>query len=508
LTLPTLFHISLIDDRYLRAEKTFTKISLFEQRVRPGGIWNYTPHQQTEDLFTVPQTNPHGKNQDPIWVEKGNSPRPADDINGANGANGANKIPSFLSPMYETLETNIPRGLMGFSDLDWPSDSQLFPTHETVLRYIEDYSADVQDIVQYSTQVTDISATDNRIDGTWRVTTRDLLNNESTTAEFDAVIVANGHFITPYIPPIPGLSEWSTAYPSAISHSKYYRRATDFAGKKVVVIGNSASGSDISMQISAVSLSPLLWSSKSANLFSNAASSTSARRAVPQIAAFLPESRGVRFVDGSEEHEIDAVVFATGYFYSLPFLSNVSPALISDGSHVQHTYQHIFYHPRPTLAFLALPQRVIPFPVAEAQAAAVARVFSGRLLLPSESEMRAAEKAVKDTTSNPRDFHLLPFPRDGEYINSLAAWCRSAAVVEGLDNGGKGKFPPEWGPWAFWCRENFPAIRRAFGELGEKRKTVRKLEEVGFVWEGESKGEVSRENMEVNHGDRLVEVPS
>jgi cation diffusion facilitator CzcD-associated flavoprotein CzcO len=497
--------LALTNNRYLRAEKKFNKITLFEQRVRPGGIWNYTPQQQTEDLFTVPQTNPHGKNQEPAWIEKCSSPRSAGNV---NADNGANKAPSFLSPMYETLETNIPRGLMGFSDLDWPSDSQLFPTHETVLQYIEDYSADVQDIVRYSTQVTDISATDDRIDGTWQVTTRDLHNNESTTAEFDAVIVANGHFITPYIPPIPGLSEWSTAHPSAVSHSKYYRRATDFQGKKVVVIGNSASGSDISMQISAVSLSPLLWSSKSANLFSSAASSTPARRSVPQIAAFLPESRGVRFVDGSEEHEIDSVVFATGYFYSLPFLSNLSPALISDGSHVQHTYQHIFYHPRPTLAFLALPQRVIPFPVAEAQAAAVARVFSGRLSLPSQSEMCAAEKAVLDTTANPRDFHLLPFPRDGEYINALAAWCRSATVVEGLENGGKGKCPPEWGPWAFWCRENFPAIRRAFVELGEKRKTVRKLEEVGFVWEGNSEVETSDENNEVDQVDRLVEVPA
>jgi cation diffusion facilitator CzcD-associated flavoprotein CzcO len=386
--------------------------------------------------------------------------------------------------VYEALETNIPRGLMGFSDLDWPADSQLFPTHETVLQYIEAYSADVQNLVQYSTQVTDIAAVDDRIDGAWRVTTRELHSNTLTTDVFDAVIVANGHFITPSIPPIPGLSEWSAAFPGAVSHSKYYRRAADFAGQKVVVIGNSASGSDISMQISAVSLSPLLWSSKSSNLFSNAASSTPSRRAVPQIAAFLQESRGVRFADGSEEHDIDAVVFATGYFYSLPFLSGVTPPLITDGSRVQHTYKHIFFHPRPTLAFLALPQRVIPFPVAEAQAAAVARVFSGRLSLPPQCEMRAAEKEVEDQVLNPRDFHLLPFPRDGEYINVLAAWCQHAAPRPGLDKEGQGKSPPEWGAWAFWCRENFPSIRRAFGELGAERKKARTLEDVGYHWEG------------------------
>jgi hypothetical protein len=202
----------------------------------------------------------------------------------------------------------------------------------------------------------------------------------------------------------------------------------------------------------------------------------------------------VRFADGTTAHDVDAIVFATGYFYSLPFLAHVAPPLIADGSHVQHTFQHIFFHPRPTLAFLALPQRVIPFPVAEAQAAAVARVFAGRLSLPSQDAMRAAEREIEDAAPNPRDFHLLPFPRDGEYINKLAAWCESAPVREGLEGDGRGKMPPRWGPWAFWCRENFPAIRRAFGELGEARKKVRSLREVGFVWEGEGeeKGEKSQ----------------
>jgi hypothetical protein len=40
-----------------------------------------------------------------------------------------------------------------------------------------------------------------------------------------------------------------------------------------------------------------------------------------------------------------------------------------------------------------------------------------------------------------------------------------------------------WGEWEFWCRENFPAIRQAFGKLGEKRLTTRTLEEVGFSFE-------------------------
>jgi hypothetical protein len=97
---------------------------------------------------------------------------------------------------------------MGFQDLDWPSDSQLFPTHETVLKYIDDYSADVQDLVRYCTQVIDVSPIDPKVASSpWKVTTRNLLTSEDTSEAYDAVIVANGHFIVPYIPPFEVLPQ-------------------------------------------------------------------------------------------------------------------------------------------------------------------------------------------------------------------------------------------------------------------------------------------------------------
>lgn len=456
--------------RYLRAEKAFDKIVLFEQRSRSGGIWNYTGHLRREDLFTVPQTNPLGKNQDPTWRE-----RPPDE-----GTDGAQKEPSFLSPIYDRLETNIPRGLMGFQDLDWPQDSQLFPRHETVLKYIQDYGREVQDLIRYETQVTNVEPTDGQ-DLRWKVHTRTIRTNTQQEEQYDAVIVANGHFIVPYLPDIPGIKAWDAKYPGAISHAKYYRNPEEFADKKVLVVGNSASGTDISSQIAQYARLPLLWSSKSSSMFNVRTSPTKHER--PPISNFLLSSRGVEFEDGSSEHDIDAIVFATGYFYSLPFLSDVEPKLITDGAHVNHTYHHLFYTPRPTLSFLALPQRVIPFPIAEAQSAVLARVYSGRLALPPLPVMQAWEDATKREMGDGRNFHLLPFPKDGHYLNMLADWAMSAEVREGLDNGGVGKKPPVWGPWEFWCREQFPKIRAAFGALGAKRAGVRTLEEVGFSYE-------------------------
>ncbi|KAF2124330.1 flavin-containing monooxygenase [Dothidotthia symphoricarpi CBS 119687] len=457
--------------KYLRAEKAFSKIALFEQRPRDGGIWNYTADDRNEDLFTVPQTNPYGKNQDPIWKQA------------LANVNGASKGSTFVSPMYERLETNIPRGLMGFKDLDWPKDSPLFPKHQTVLRYIEDYGKDVEDTIRYSTQVTEVVPTSDDPGSAWSVTSRDLRTSTTTNETYDVVIVANGHFITPYIPDIPEIAKWNKTHPNLISHSKYYRRPEEFKGKKVIVVGNSASGADISNQIAEHCQLPLLWSSKSTNLFVSATPTDLRRRELPQITRFDPSTRGVKFSDGTFVHDVDAIVFATGYFYSLPFLSAVTPKLITDGSHVNHTYKHLFYVPKPTLSFLALPQRVIPFPVAEAQASVLARVYSGRISLPPLDEMQKWEDEQKAEAGDGRAFHLLHFPKDGQYINELSAWALSATTKAELDNDGKGMVPPVWGEWEFWCRENFPAIRQAFSKLGEKRADCRTLDEVGFSFE-------------------------
>lgn len=475
--------------KYLLAEKAFDKIVLYEQRSRSGGIWNYTADHIDEDLFTIPQTDPRGKNQDPIWTQQ-----PSLGNGNANGSSEWRKDLKFVSPMYEKLETNIPRGLMGFKDLDWPKDSQLFPTHGTVLKYIDDYGKDVQHLVHYRTQVVNAEPTSCAPNSSWRVKLRKLDSGEEHESEFDALIVANGHFIVPFVPDIASIREWNAKHPGGLSHSKYYRKPENYRGQKVIVVGNSASGADISAQIASQCQKPLLWSSKSVSLFTAThGSGDSKRKEVPPIKRFIVESRGVEFEDGTIESDIDAVIFATGYFYSFPFLENVKPALIKDGSHVQHTYKHLFYVPQPTLTFLALNQRVIPFPQAEAQASVVARVYSGRLSLPPYSDMRKWEEDIIAEVGDGRNFHLLPFPKDGNYMNALSNWALSAPPKEGLDNDGIGKIPPIWGEWEFWCRENFPAIRRAFGELGEKRHQIKSVEEVGFSFENFKKEKAKSE---------------
>ena len=54
---------------------------------------------------------------------------------------------------------------------------------------------------------------------TWRVETADIKTGERTKSDYDAVVVASGHFGAPKIPPIKGLEAWAEKYPGTISHS-------------------------------------------------------------------------------------------------------------------------------------------------------------------------------------------------------------------------------------------------------------------------------------------------
>ncbi|KAK5114072.1 hypothetical protein LTR85_010378 [Meristemomyces frigidus] len=490
---------TIVLPRYLLAERAFSRITVFEQRSTVGGIWNYMPLPSSDPKdLAVPQTNPHAGKDEPIWRHSN-----AGKVLGQQEKEEA----AFMTPLYDRLETNIPRGLMGFSDLAWPEDCQLFPKHEAVLEYIERYAEDVRHLIRFSTQVLDVRLEPG---GGWKVktqcVTRDGLG-EIEEHDFDAVVVASGHFNVPYIPQVPGIEDWSQAYSGSISHSKFYRKPEDYAGKKVIVVGNSASGIDIGAQIQEVCKSPLLMSSKSEPSLINDA--TASKLDKPPIAEFITKDRRVRFEDGSVESGVDAVLYCTGYFYSFPFLESLEPPVITTGERVENLYLHIFYQANPSLAFPVLSQKIIPFPLAEAQGAAIARVFSGRLSLPTESEMKTWEYGVKHEMGSGREFHVLTFPRDADYINMLHDWSLSAnhkqghahhgnGAVNGEDQavaGRIGKEPPYWGEKEYWTRERFPAIKKAFQQFGEERHSKRTLEDVGFSFEewkkekqGQSKG--------------------
>lgn len=249
------------------------------------------------------------------------------------------------------------------------------------------------------------------------------------------------------------------------------------------MVGNSASGIDVSVQLSSVAKLPVFVSEKEKPNPGQLVEEKAWAANVPEIVEFLPEQRGVRFANGRVENDIDAVIFCTGFHYSYPFLQSLNPPIVvPSGSHAAHLWEHILYTADPTLGFLSIPQRVVPFPIAEAQSAVIARIWSGRLAAPSRQEMDAWVENEHKLRGEGKAIHLMVFPTDVDYINRLYDYCTTATKAPelGLENDGEGKKPPYWGLDKRWVRERVPKIKIASRALGERRHEIKTLEDLGF----------------------------
>jgi len=463
--------------RYLIAEKAFSKIDIFEQGDNVGGIWNYSGTDYSIRV-PIPQTNPRygfGGNPDPQQLDESITTSSPTEPFGL----------AFETPLYDNLETNIPHFLMQYSDKAFPADAPLFPSCEMVLRYIEEYAEGVRHLIRFQTQVVDVRLCDgdSAESDKWSVTTRDLQSGKMNVGIYDAVMVANGHYTVPHVPDIKGVKEWNIAYPGAIIHSKAYRNPQSFRDKKVLLVGNSASGVDIGVQIGR-ECKLLLLSSRSESQFGQ--TTVNWKEDVPEVLEFLQAEtydRAVRLKDGRIEEGIDAVVFCTGYFFSLPFLESLKPQIVTDGLRVRDTYQHMFYIEHPTLAFPVLNCRIIPFTLAENQCAVIARIWSGRLSLPSKDEMRKWEQDQINQQGGGRKFHVLKFPLDAEMLHMLYEWAQSAKKIKHLENNGTGKMGKFWDKRESWMRSKLPEIKKAYAERGFRRFNIRSAEELGFAYE-------------------------
>ncbi|KAG6041234.1 hypothetical protein E4U41_005517 [Claviceps citrina] len=437
--------------KYLKAQGTYDKVTIFEQQAEVGGVWNY-------DLVVpapnpIPQTSPFYPPDKPARV-------------------GRDGIPIFPSPMYDDLHANVPKTLMKFSDLDFPPQSAVFPSRQDIQKYIVDYSQDVRDLIRFCFQVTRVQLRVEGDDDRWQLEARSTLDGgELLTETFDAVVVANGHYSTPFVPDIRNMARFHEAHPSVMMHSKNYHSADAFTDKKTVVVGNGPSGLDVAYQINRVSKGPTLLSVRHATPPEKL--QHTGCREIAEIAEFLVDERGVRLQDGTVEADVDAIVFCTGFRYSLPFLGDLEKQIITNGACVHGLYQHLFHIQHPTLVFPVLNMRVVPFPLSEAQAAVFAAVWSNDLPLPPKPDMvrwnREAEREAGDR------LHVLPHLKDGEYLNELHDWAVTAVRL--------GKKPPRWDDEDFWTRAIIPAAKVAFEDGGCQART---LAELGFrFWPSE-----------------------
>lgn len=341
------------------------------------------------------------------------------------------------SSVFETTHIISSKRLSEYSDFPMPAEYPDYPSHRQLLAYFESYARhfDLYPAIRFRTRVTKV---DPETSGGWRLTLGD-----GTTELFDHLLVASGHHWDPRMPEYPG------EYTGTLMHSHAFKSSEPFRAQRVLVIGGGNSACDIAVETGRVSAhtglstrrgyyivpkfmfglptdvlnARMLWLPRAIRnrihrLGWRLETGGMARYGLPEpghgildahptvnseLLYFLRhgtvhpypdvvrfEGKSVHFVDGRVE-PFDAVIAATGFRISLPFLDR---SLVDFSEGAVELYLRVFHPTLRQLYFIGLvqPQGCI-WPLAEAQAQVVAATIQGRVGLPVNLSERAREDA-------------------------------------------------------------------------------------------------------------------
>ena len=273
------------------------------------------------------------------------------------------------------------------------------------------------------------------------------------------------------VPEVKGLVAYMSKYPGKVVHSKTYRSPVVYTSKKVLIIGNSASGHDITTDLLSTAQLPVIQSRRSHSRWDG---STPPAGIVwkPVISEFHDDG-SISFSDGSvlNAPEVDTVIYATGYLPSYPFWNskkNGRDLWDYEKGKLTKSYLHTFSPDYPTLAIVGVP-RTLTFRSFEYQAIALARLFSKRSAkgLPSVTDQERWEK--KREKEERKKFHDIPW-EDGETLEWLGMLYEIAGLAQLT---GEGRNPPVLGKdlrWAIEHKRKYPEPGMEEGDMNSKDK--------------------------------------
>ena len=393
----------------------------------------------------------------------------------AVGGNWRYDNDSGLSAAYASLRTNSSRLRTEYPSFPMPESYGEFVHHADLAAYLDSYAEEF-DLVRRIRFRTTVERAEPQ-DGGWRV--RDSSGEERT---YGALVVATGHYWDPVVPELPG------SFAGEVLHSRAYRTPECFAGRRVAVVGASQSALDIAAEISGVAARTVLACRSGHHILpryldgrpldhadTSAANRapwrlvrTQLARAITRAGAWperggLPEpghplleetwpviateamtgalasgalvvkpalerldGDGARFADGSAE-PLDAILFATGYRISFPFLP---PALVRARGTEFPLYRRIASPHAVGLYFIGILE---PGPgllaVVEQQGEWLSALLTGRIELPPPARVwqaiGAGERRTRRRFSS-RGPHTIYCDRHA-YLRLLARDLRRSA---------------------------------------------------------------------------------
>ncbi|XP_015882028.3 flavin-containing monooxygenase FMO GS-OX5 isoform X1 [Ziziphus jujuba] len=358
------------------------RVVVFEKADRIGGLWYYDPRVESDPLGIDPNRE------------------------------------TVHSSLYLSLRTNLPRQMMSF--LDYPfakretGDPRAFPSHEEVLRFLDKFADDfgLIELVRFNSEVVRVERVEEK-ENEWSVEWRTRGSDSVSREVFDAVVVCTGNQSEPQLTAVAGIEKW----PGYQIHSHNYRVPEPFKDQIVVIIGYGPSGYEISRGI-ATEAKQVHIATKIPNVRVTQLENHK-NIWLHMMIEHVCEDGKVVFQDGSFVYA-DTILYCTGYNYRYPFLETNGIVTVEE-NRVGPLFKHVF-PPRlaPWLSFIGVAYKDIGFPLRDLQSKWVARVLSGKVLLPNEEEMAAStEEHYRQMEENgvPKRFTHALYPNGNEYHN-------------------------------------------------------------------------------------------
>jgi len=276
------------------------------------------------------------------------------------GGNWAYTDDPARASVHDCTRTISSRRLSAYPDFPMPAGYPEFPSHRQMLAYFTAYARHFE-LLPYVRLGARVRSCRLDADG-WTV----------DSEPFDNLVVCSGHHRDPFLPAYPG------TFTGPVLHSSAYKVASSFRGQRVLVVGAGNSGADIAVDVSRVAAYTAISMRHRPRIMPKRILGRPAdvvyrfwqgklpppllRRVVgdPTVNDDLRPAlrdgrvvvvRGIERYDGQTVHftggftaDFDAIVMATGFRVSFPFLPFPVPPL----------YLNMLHPTIPSLYFIGL----------------------------------------------------------------------------------------------------------------------------------------------------------
>lgn len=289
--------------------------------------------------------------------------------------------------MYRHLWNNSPKECNEYADYSFDEHFKRpipsFITREVLYDYIDGRfeKSGVRKYIQFDTVVRWVAYSEET--KKFIIFVKSHKDDQTRMCCFDYVIVASGHFSTPNIPSFDGID----TFPGRVMHSHDVRDASEFTGKRVLIVGGSYSAEDIGLQCYKYGATSVIFSYRTKPMGYPWPNSL---KEVPILTKV--DGQRIHFKDGSTE-DVDAIILCTGYLHHFSYLSDNLCLRTDNRLYPLGLYKGIFWSTQPQLIYLGMQNQIYSLVMSDVQAWYARDVILGRIKLPTQ-EIMAAEIAL------------------------------------------------------------------------------------------------------------------